>query len=146
MSPWMAKQKTGSRILISPPSGNFFSKKDEKAFWIAAGTGIAPFLSMHRSNYSSRKTLIHGSRTLQGFFSRHELSRALGKNYIPCSSGEAENGIYPGRLTRYLRELKSLDPDIKYYLCGSAEMVVETRDLLLLRGVAFDNITSEIYF
>ncbi len=38
------------------------------------------------------------------------------------------------------------DPGLKYYLCGSAEMVVDTRDILIRKGVPFDQIISEIYF
>ena len=34
----------------------------------------------------------------------------------------------------------------KYYLCGSAEMVVECREILLGKGIAFSNIVAEIYF
>ena len=40
----------------------------------------------------------------------------------------------------------SLDPVLKYYLCGSAEMVVDTRDILIEKGIPFENIVSEIYF
>ena len=37
-------------------------------------------------------------------------------------------------------------PCLKYYLCGSAEMVVEIRDILIEKGIPFDRIISEIYF
>ena len=52
---------------------------------------------------------------------------------------EKGNGVYEGRLTGYLRECKFLPDDRKYYLCGSAEMVVQTRDLLLSEGISFGN-------
>jgi len=42
--------------------------------------------------------------------------------------------------------LTVIPADIKYYLCGKALMVVETRDILIERGVPFSNILSEIYF
>jgi ferredoxin--NADP+ reductase len=35
---------------------------------------------------------------------------------------------------------------VNYYLCGKALMVVEVRDLLISRGIPFENILSEIYF
>lgn len=38
------------------------------------------------------------------------------------------------------------DPALKYYLCGSADMVVEARDILISKGIPFGNIISEIYF
>ena len=33
-----------------------------------------------------------------------------------------------------------------YYLCGSADMVVEVRDILIGKGIPFGHIISEIYF
>ena len=45
-----------------------------------------------------------------------------------------------------MKEWDSLDTNKKYYLCGSAEMVVETRDILLSRGGPVTNINSEIDF
>ena len=55
-------------------------------------------------------------------------------------------GVYHGRVTRYLAEEESLDPELNYYLCGSAEMVVDTRDVLIRKGIPFNRIVSEIYF
>jgi ferredoxin--NADP+ reductase len=49
-------------------------------------------------------------------------------------------------VTGYLESLPELDPAIKYYICGSAEMVVDTRDILLAKGIPFGQIISEIYF
>jgi len=42
--------------------------------------------------------------------------------------------------------LDDLPEDQKYYLCGSAEMVVECREILISKGIAFSNIVAEIYF
>ena len=39
-----------------------------------------------------------------------------------------------------------LPVDRKYYLCGSAEMVVGTRDILISKNVPYDAIIAEIYF
>ncbi len=41
---------------------------------------------------------------------------------------------------------KSLPLNEKYYLCGNPLMVNEVRDLLIERGIPFDNILSEIFF
>jgi ferredoxin--NADP+ reductase len=54
--------------------------------------------------------------------------------------------VFPGRITKYLEEIKELPTDINYYLCGKALMVVEVRDLLISRGVPYENILAEIYF
>ncbi|MBE0653662.1 MAG: hypothetical protein IH594_07675 [Bacteroidales bacterium] len=54
--------------------------------------------------------------------------------------------MYHGRLTSWLKEQEHLPRDYKYYLCGSAEMVVQTRDILVAKGISFDRIMAEIYF
>jgi ferredoxin--NADP+ reductase len=113
---------------------------------VATGTGIAPFYAMFRSGLSDNKLLIHGSRYLEQFYFFDEFSRQLGSRYIRCCSGEEDGQVYRGRVTGFLEEVAFLDPGVKYYLCGSAEMVVETRDVLIKRGIPFHRIMSEIYF
>jgi len=101
---------------------------------------------MLRSGKGENKILIHGNRYLEQFVFFDEFSDKPGGNYIRCCSAESHMGVYPGRVTAYLEELQLPDPGLKYYLCGSAEMVVDTRDLLIEKGIPFDHIISEIYF
>jgi ferredoxin--NADP+ reductase len=145
LTPLLAKSKPGDTIQISPPFGNFICNENE-AFWIASGTGIAPFASMIFSGNIQGKTLIHGSRNLSQFYFQDEISILLGRSFIRCCTAEQADGIFAGRLTKYISELKSLPTDKKYYLCGSPEMVVDTRDILISRGIPYENIIAEIYF
>lgn len=145
LTPKLARLKPGDTLYVSKPYGSFYGKA-EPAYWIAAGTGIAPFVSMFRSGLGKNKTLIHGSRTLEGFFFQNEFLPAMGEHYVRCCSKEKGDGVYEGRLTKYLEEMEHLPDDRKYYLCGSAEMVVDVRDLLVEKGISFNNIIAEIYF
>lgn len=146
LSPSLAELRTGDTIYVSAPFGSFYGTA-KPAWLIASGTGIAPYLSMLRSGLHKDKVLIHGGRTLDSFYFRDEIRELLGeKNYVRCCSQERGGGVYEGRLTNYLRELESIPTDCKYYLCGLAEMVVETRDLLIEKGVPYENIIAEIYF
>lgn len=145
LTPNLSVLKAGDEILVSDPSGNFYGIAGPSV-WIAAGTGIAPFVSMWRSGLTKDKMLIHGGRFLHSFYFENEFNTALGKKYIRCCSRETGEGIYHGRLTRWLLQQPVLWPDKKYYLCGSAEMVVETRDLLIEKGISYQNILAEIYF
>lgn len=146
MSPDMAELKAGDTIYTSAPFGTFHGT-EKPAVFIASGTGVAPFVSMLRSGLTKDKMLIHGGRTLDSFYFSDEMMHSLGKgNYIRCCSQEKGKGVYEGRLTKYLREQETLAADRKYYLCGLAEMVVETRDLLIERGIPYENIIAEIYF
>jgi ferredoxin--NADP+ reductase len=145
LTPWLAGVIPGMKIWATKPYGSF--KDDKKpAWWIATGTGIAPFYSMFRSGISENKTLIHGVRRLTQFYFEDELEWTLGDRYIRCCSHEQSCNVFPGRITKYLEEIKELPVDINYYLCGKAIMVVEVRDLLISRGVPYQNILAEIYF
>jgi ferredoxin--NADP+ reductase len=65
---------------------------------------------------------------------------------VRCCSQQEGNGVFAGRVTQYLEDAEDLPMDQKYYLCGSAEMVVESREILISKGIPFNNIVAEIYF
>lgn len=144
LTPRLSGYIPGEKILVSEPYGSFLGKK-EAAWWIATGTGIAPFYSMLRSGLGENKKLIHGVSYLNQFYFEDELEGALKENYVRCCSRESSCDTFPGRVSDYISELDNL-PDVKYYLCGKAIMVVEMRDLLISKGVRFENILAEIYF
>ncbi len=144
LTPKLASLIPGEKIRVSEPYGSF-TDSEKPAWWIAAGTGIAPFYSMFRSGLSESKKLIHGVRYLNQFYFEDDLEWALGDNYVRCCSQESSCDTFPGRVTGYLAGLKEL-PKVNYFICGSAIMVVEVRDLLIERGVPFANIFAEIYF
>lgn len=144
LTPKLASMIPGDKIRVSKPYGSFLGTS-EKAWWITTGTGIAPFYSMFKSGLVKNKTLIHGVRHLNQFYFEDELEWAMGKNYIRCCSQENSCDVIPGRVTEYLKNLNDL-PDVKYYICGQAIMVVEVRDLLIEKGIKFENILAEIYF
>jgi len=145
LTPWLAGVIPGMKIWATKPYGSFRDDK-KPAWWIATGTGIAPFYSMFRSGISENRTLIHGVRKLTQFYFEDELEWAMGERYVRCCSHEQSCNVFPGRITKYLEEIKELPTDINYYLCGKALMVVEVRDLLISRGVPYENILAEIYF
>jgi len=144
LTPKLANLVSGDKIEVSKPYGDF-TDNDSPAWWIATGTGIAPFYSMLRSGASENKKLIHGVRFLNQFYFESEIEQSLGENYIRCCSRETGSNVYHGRVSSFLASLNTL-PAVNYYLCGKALMVVEVRDLLISRGIPFENILSEIYF
>jgi ferredoxin--NADP+ reductase len=145
LTPNLAVLKPNDTLYITVPFGSY-AGSSEPAYWIAAGTGIAPFYSMYRSGIGGNKIMIHGSRTLDAFYFSDKLVSDFGSRYVRCCSQQEGEGIYHGRVTQYLEESDNLPVDQKYYLCGSAEMVVECREILLGKGVPFSNIVAEIYF
>lgn len=145
LTPRLAKLQAGDTLLHTQPFG-FFHDEDGPAYWIATGTGIAPFRSMFRSGKQVSKTLIHGARSLPLFFFSEEFAPVFQDNYLRCSSREPAEGVFHGRITQLLGEDYPLDCEARYLLCGSAEMVVDVRDLLISKGIPFENIRAEIYF
>ena len=145
LTPRLAAAIPGDSLLVSNPYGSFHCDHSP-AFWIATGTGIAPFYSMFQSGLSDHKTLIHGARYLNQFYFEDELEWALGNSYVRCCSRESSCNVFPGRITNYLLEANHFPKDYKYYLCGKSLMVVEVRDLLISKGIPYENILAEIYF
>lgn len=145
LTPRLAEIRANHTVYVSMPFGSFIDDQTP-SWWIAAGTGIAPFRSMLRSGLTKDKHLVHGARKPTEFYFADEFRRQLASRYVRCcSQGEGEN-LYAGRLTHWLEEQPNVPTDTTYLLCGSAEMVVQVRDILLSRGVTFGNIRSEIYF
>ncbi|MEN6457187.1 MAG: oxidoreductase [Prolixibacteraceae bacterium] len=145
LTPRLAGLGKGDQVLVSQPYGGFRGTS-EPAWWIAAGTGIAPFYSMFRSGLMENKVLVHGVSYLNQFYFEEEFTQALGSDYRRCCSRELSDDAYPGRVTGYLNSLDRLPADRVYYLCGKALMVVEVRDLLIEKGIPYENIVAEIYF
>lgn len=145
LTPRLSSLREGDALYVSAPTGEFVDRPGP-AWWIAAGTGVAPFVSMVRSGLTEEKLLVHGARTPDGFHYAGLLSRALGNRYVRCCSGGTASGLYAGRLTAWLSERGEFPPEAMFFLCGGSSMVVDVRDILIGRGVRFDRIVSEIYF
>ncbi len=145
LTPKLSACIPGDTLWVSKAYGSF-TGDNRPAFWIATGTGIAPFYSMFRSGQKKGKTLIHGVRRLNQFYFEDELEWALGESYVRCCSQEQSCNVFPGRVTDYLSQQENLPSGYQYFLCGKALMVVEVRDLLIGRGIPYENIMAEIYF
>jgi len=144
LTPKMAAMIPGDSILVSEPYGSFLGSQ-EPAWWIATGTGIAPFYSMFASGMYKNKKLIHGVSYLNQFYFEDDFDAEMGQDYVRCCSRESSCDVVPGRVSDYLAGAE-ISPNEKYYLCGKALMVVEVRDLLIEKGVPYENILAEIYF
>lgn len=145
LTPPMSKLKTNDILYISKPFGRFTNPPSD-SWWIATGTGIAPFASMIRDENTENITLLHGARTINQFYFDSIFKEKLGENYLRFCTSETNPEIRCGRVTNYLRDSAHIKPEIKYYICGNPNMVVEVRDILLDKGVPFENIIAEIYF
>jgi len=145
LTPLMSLLKPGDQLYISEPFGKFLCEKTP-AMWIATGTGVAPFFSLAKSGKANHILLLHGSRTIDAFFFQDFFNDTLCENYIRFCTTEEAKGIHSGRLTQYLHDRKELPTNYKYYLCGSSQMVIDVREILIEKGIPYDHIIAEIYF
>ncbi len=145
LTPPLSQLEVGQKALMSMPFGKFIWD-GEPAMWIATGTGIAPFLSMIQSQENSNITLLHGAKRQEQFYFQTLFEDKMGTNYLRFCTTESGKGLIEGRLTTYLANHDTLRKDIKYYLCGNSQMVVDVRQLLLAKDIPFDHIIAEIYF
>jgi ferredoxin-NADP reductase len=144
LTPKLAALTPGEEVLVSRPFGRFRDQEGPSC-WVAAGTGIAPFVSMVRSGAVAEKTLIHGSRSIAGLIHRDLFASTLGERYSPCCSRETGQGVFKGRPTEWLTTHPFPNAP-RYLLCGSSGMVVDVRDVIIGKGVPFSNVIAEIYF
>jgi len=145
LTPFLSKLNSNDTIYVSEPFGTF-TTTGGKAFWIASGTGVAPFVSMARSGLAVDKILIHGGRLDEKFYFSDVLESLITDGYVRCCSQQQDTQNYNGRLTVWLMDNQNLPTNCPYYLCGSPEMVVQVRDILIEKGIPFQNIVSETYF
>jgi ferredoxin--NADP+ reductase len=145
LTPGLSKVSKDMKIWTSAPYGRFLDNK-LSSWWIATGTGIAPFYSMFRSGIMENRTLIHGVHSINQFYFEDEFKQEMPDRYVRCCAHEQVNDVYPGRVTQYLQAINDFPSGNYYYLCGKAIMVVEVRDILIAKGIPYADILSEIYF
>ena len=160
LTPFLAALKPQDTLYVTQPQGMF--SFPSRYVGIATGTGIAPFLSAQKSGLKGLTQLLQGSRSLDGLYFATLWREVLGERYLPCCSREKAPEVSFGRVTDILKGATHAEgggalgfgapvaplfsPTMAYRLCGSAEMVVEARDVLIEKGVPFQQIVSEVYF
>ncbi len=147
LSPGLCDLKTGDSILYSDATGYFRPKENNKKhYFIANGSGIAPFLSFIKSNKDSEKfdfQIIHGLPTVYQYDKILKINSIPIEKYISCTSKD-QSGYFSGRITKYL-EQNNL-PSANYYLCGSIGMIYEVMDILKNNNIDDEQILTEVYY
>lgn len=184
LTPWMNQLKPGDLVQVSPPAGSFVPKPIASLF-IAAGTGIAPFLSMTNliqagwfsgQSLQSRPWLLHSNRSGQDLYGYHSFSNLAAHgliDYLPFITGinldssqvisrdsDPSQVTLPHQPTEF-PEPKRLrittwiqdHPNPQWFrsfqrimICGSTQMILDIREVLLEKGVDFQSLVSEVYF
>lgn len=147
----LAALKPGDRVFSQPKVTGTFTlesvPEERNLLLVSTGTGLAPFMSMLRTEStweSGRKiTVVHGVRFPSDFAYADELEsyreRGACFEYLPISSRAGDD--FPGRRGRIqkLFESEELVPSAaqdSVFLCGNPAMVEDVEKYLLERGFA----------
>lgn len=148
----LKKVKKGDSFQIKGPFGHFIFEKEDKnkEIWlIGGGTGVAPLYSIlkeHLLQDAAKKFVLLFSVKEKKDLFLHEEFEQLARKY--------PNFTYTPTLTREKwaratgRVQVHLPDDVKnktFYICGLKELVLETKEILLKKGVAPKDIKFERY-
>ncbi len=139
----------GTEFEIKGPMGHFVFEDDDNDKWfLGAGTGVAPLHSMiteHVSKSDKQFVLLFGVKTQKDLFLHSDFLKLASDHdnfeYKPVLSREEWDGL-KGHVQDHLPG----DSENKtFYICGLKELVLETKELLVKKGVALESIKSERY-
>ena len=153
LSPRLQKLRAGDRLLVaSNPAGFLILSEvpDAQTLWlVATGTGIAPFLSILRTETAWQRfrnvVLVHAVRHA-GELAYQEMIRKISKerelHYVTFVSREAHAGSLAGRIPAALRDGSlekaaglALDHTAHVMLCGNPAMLKDVQAALAERGM-----------
>lgn len=134
----------GDELEVDGPFGFFTLNESDiystKYFFIASGTGIAPFHSIAKTHPGLDYTLIHGIRYAK---EAYDSAHYHPEKYISCTT--KDKGGFDGRVTDYLKQ-NPVDKQTHYFLCGNVNMIYDAFDILKEQGVPSANLHAEVYF
>lgn len=149
--------QVGETIQISQPMGKFiFDETSPYSLFLAAGSGIASFMSMLRyaeeKKLSNTITLIYSNKTEKDILWKNELKNLTKNNQnikVQFTLTHEKNAKYlQGRIKKkMLQEYFKSTPkeQTTYYLCGPLPFVKDMREKLLDLGVSSEQTKQEIY-
>jgi ferredoxin--NADP+ reductase len=160
LTPRLFALQAGARIWLGPKATGLFTLKevpdDANLYLVATGTGLAPYVSMVRSDVLDqshhRKIVIaHGARYSWDLGYRSELETLQNESkslvYIPSITRPGEDDSWAGE-TGYLQEQMAdgrlerisgvpLDPENTHiFLCGNPAMLDQALEMLAAKGFA----------
>jgi NAD(P)H-flavin reductase len=155
-SKFVEELKLGDSFELKGPNGVFVINEDapDSITMIATGAGVAPFKAMLpdilEKDPNKNLLLLFGNRTEKDVF-YIEYFRNLERQYpnfkfLPTLSRPAgEWRGLEGRVTKYIDENPDAFKNSFCYICGSPEMVKDTRALLLRLGLDPKAVKLEVF-
>ncbi len=143
----------GDRATIQGPRGTFVCLPDSSQnYFVATGAGIAPIMAIIRHLLEIEKKqepliLLFGCRYAEDIFWIDRLDELQKKfpHFAYTLTLSRPSPDWQGVKGRVSEHLNDISLSSEYYLCGSADMVKDTRTLLINKGVPPRNIHFEIF-
>ncbi len=155
LSPRLARVRAGERLLVaSNPAGFLVLSEvpDADTLWlVSTGTGIAPFLSILRTEAPWRRfgkvVLVHAVRHARELVYTDLVGKVHRENpdsfrYVTFVSRESAPGALQGRIPAAMRDGRleaaagaSLDERAHVMLCGNPDMLKDAQAALAERGL-----------
>ncbi len=145
VSPKFRDLRPGDAVEVDGAYGLFVIDPDlaatRKFYFIATGTGIAPFHCFAKSFRNLDYQLIHGTRHANESYHRQHYEKG---RYINCATKD-QNSDFHGRVTDYLLA-NPIPGDALFYLCGNRNMINDAYDILRSRQISGSQIITEVFF
>ena len=151
LSPRLARLAPGDTLYVaSNPAGFLVLSElpDAQTLWlISTGTGIAPFLSIVRTQAPWRRfrnvVLVHAVRHARELVYRETIEALPRIQYVRVVSRENDSGALAGRIPALLRDgrleaaagLELSAANSQVMLCGNPDMLKDTSAVLIERGM-----------
>jgi len=135
-SKFLHEANVGDVFNVKGPFGVFHLREHRKAFFIAGGTGIAPFVPM--TNQAIRGgyyvVLLYSARSKEEILYRDWLERIRDRIMLTITlTREPHNGFEQGRVTKLLKD--TVKDDYDYYVCGFNQFIEDVAKELLAQGI-----------
>lgn len=149
LSPRLARLQAGATLYVAPNPAGFLVLGEvpqaETLWLVATGTGIAPFLSILRTDAPwqrfKRVVVVHAVRYARELVYADRV-RQTPARYVTMVSREAHPGSLAGRIPAALRDGRleagagvSVDAHSHFMLCGNPDMLRDTTAALVERGL-----------
>ena len=153
LSPRLAQLGAGDRLLVAPNPAGFLvlsEVPDASALWlVSTGTGIAPFLSILRTETPWRRfrdvVLVHAVRHARELVYQEMIRKIVKERslkYVTFVSREPAPGSLAGRIPAAMRDGRleaaarvPLDERSHVMLCGNPDMLKDASSALAERGL-----------
>lgn len=151
---WFEKAKVNDLLRLEGPLGTFFYRDDEiqEIIFLATGTGIAPIKAMMEqfATYpdlvkNKNIIVIWGGRKKEDLFWNPTLDHS-DFEYIPVlSRAEQDWKGEKGYVQNVLVNRKKYFAKTHVYACGSNEMIVSAKSILINKGLPEDQFFSDAF-